>query len=195
MAADELTEAEAEYAYKPTATATVRTFGQLIGHVAGTQNHICAAVLGDQQPAEDAIEKRATTKAALVAALKASNAYCAKAYAIAASASIAKVNMFGEKSSKIGALALYAVHDGEHHGNMSRTCGCRGRSRRAASRPGSSLPIAAVTFHQKGRDSSCVAYVTLVATPCPDVQLRGALVADFRERFRAVHGAHRLVHH
>ena len=57
-AAEELT--EAEYAYKP--TATVRTFGQLIGHVAGTQKLICAAVLGDQQPAEDAIEKRATPK-------------------------------------------------------------------------------------------------------------------------------------
>src|SRR5687768_12482955 len=33
------------YAYKP--VATVRTFGQLIGHVAGAQYMICAAALGD----------------------------------------------------------------------------------------------------------------------------------------------------
>ena len=113
-AADELT--DAEYAYKP--VATVRTFGELIGHVAGTQNMICAAVLGDKQPAEDAIEKTAKTKDALVAALKASNVYCAKAYAITATASMAQVDIFGEKSSKISALALNAVHDGEHYGNI-----------------------------------------------------------------------------
>ena len=112
-AAEELT--DAEYAYKP--IATVRTFGELIGHVAGTQNLICAAVLGDKQPAEDAIEKSAKTKAALVAALKASTAYCAKAYAISAAAMTAQVDMFGDKSSKIAALTLNAVHDGEHYGN------------------------------------------------------------------------------
>jgi len=113
-AAEELT--DAEYAYKP--IASVRTFGELIGHVAGTQNLICAAVLGDKQPAEDAIEKSAKTKAALVAALKASNVYCAKAYAIGAAASMAQVDMFGDKSSKISALTLNAVHDGEHYGNI-----------------------------------------------------------------------------
>lgn len=113
-AAEELT--DAEYAYKP--TSTVRSFGELIGHVAGTQNMICAAVLGDKQPAEDAIEKSAKTKAALVAALKASNAYCAKAYAIPAASATTEVDMFGEKSSKISALALNAVHDGEHYGNI-----------------------------------------------------------------------------
>ena len=113
-AADELT--DAEYAYRP--VKGVRSFGELVGHVAGTQNLICAAVLGDQQPAEDAIEKSAKTKAALVAAMKASNAYCARAYAIDAAAMSATVEMFGEKSTKIGALALNAVHDGEHYGNI-----------------------------------------------------------------------------
>ncbi len=113
-AAEELT--EAEYAYRP--VKGVRSFGELVGHVAGTQNMICAAVLGDKQPAEDAIEKTAKTKAALVAAMKASNAYCAKAYAIDAAAMSAKVDLFGDKSTKIGALALNAVHDGEHYGNI-----------------------------------------------------------------------------
>src|SRR4051812_29911515 len=52
---------EADYAYKP--VATVRTFGQLIGHVAGSQNMFCAAALGEKQPAENDIEKNVTTKA------------------------------------------------------------------------------------------------------------------------------------
>jgi len=58
-AAEEMT--EANYAYTP--VATVRSFGELIGHVAGTQDLICAAVLGEKVPAEDAIEKTAKTKA------------------------------------------------------------------------------------------------------------------------------------
>ncbi|MBI3790461.1 MAG: DinB family protein [Gemmatimonadetes bacterium] len=113
-AAKELT--EAEYAYRP--VKGVRSFGELVGHVAGTQNMICAAVLGDKVPAEDAVEKGAKTKAALVAALEASNAYCAKAYAIAGAKLSEKVDMFGEKDTKVGALALNAVHTGEHYGNI-----------------------------------------------------------------------------
>lgn len=113
-AAEELT--EADYAYRP--VSTVRTFGELIGHVAGSQNMICAAALGDKQPAEDAVEKAAKTKAALVKALKESNAYCEKAYAIPASQAGMSVELFGAPSTRAGALALNAVHDGEHYGNI-----------------------------------------------------------------------------
>ncbi len=113
-AAEELS--EADYAYRP--VGTVRTFGELIGHVAGSQNLMCAAALGDKQPAEDAVEKAATSKAALVAALKASTAYCEKAYTISAASAGAPVEMFGDKSTKVGALVLNAVHDGEHYGNI-----------------------------------------------------------------------------
>ncbi len=113
-AANELT--EAEYAYRP--IAGVRTFGALVGHVAGTQNMLCAVVLGDKPAAEDAIEKGPQTKEALVAALTASTAYCAKAYAISGAAATTAVDVFGEKGTKVGALALNAVHDGEHYGNI-----------------------------------------------------------------------------
>ena len=113
-AAEEMT--EANYAYKP--VTTVRSFAELIGHVAGTQDLICAAVLGEKVPAEDAIEKTAKTKAALVAALKASTAHCMKAYNIPAASGTAMVEMFGSKSTKFGALTLNAVHDGEHYGNI-----------------------------------------------------------------------------
>jgi uncharacterized damage-inducible protein DinB len=113
-AATELT--EAEYAYRP--VATVRTFGELIGHVAGAQNMMCAAALGEPQPAEDAVESTAKTKAALVAALRASNAYCARAYAITAASAGIATELFGSPTTRAGALALNAVHDGEHYGNI-----------------------------------------------------------------------------
>ena len=113
-AATELT--ESEYAYRP--VATVRTFGELIGHIAGAQNLMCAAALGDPQPAEDAVERAAKTKAALVAALKASTEYCAKAYAIGAATGAMTAELFGQPSTRVGALALNAVHDGEHYGNI-----------------------------------------------------------------------------
>ncbi len=69
---------ESTYTYRP--TAAVRSFGQLIGHVAGAQYFFCAAALGEPARAEDEIERTRTTKADLVAALKASTGYCARAY-------------------------------------------------------------------------------------------------------------------
>jgi len=107
---------EADYAYKP--VATVRTVGQLIGHVAGSQYMMCAAALGEPAREEDAVEKTATTKAALVKALKESTDYCARAYAQTPAAVAAQVQLFGQSMPRANALALNAVHNGEHYGNL-----------------------------------------------------------------------------
>ncbi len=113
-AAEEVT--EANYSFKP--TPTVRSFGELIAHVAGSQHLICATALGEKAGAEDDVEKSAKTKAAIVKALKESTAHCAKAYAIAPAEFGKEIELFGGKNTKIGALALNAVHDGEHYGNV-----------------------------------------------------------------------------
>lgn len=107
---------EADYAYKP--VETVRSFGELVGHVAGAQNMICAAALGEPQKSEDDIEKSAKTKAALVAALKASNDYCVRAYGITDAASAGMTKLFGQDQSKMFVLSLNAAHTGEHYGNI-----------------------------------------------------------------------------
>ena len=106
---------EADYAYKP--VATVRSFGELVGHVAGAQNMFCAAALGETQKSEDDIEKSAKTKAALVAALKASNEYCGRAYAMTDAAAAGMTKLFGQDNSKMFTLSLNAAHVGEHYGN------------------------------------------------------------------------------
>jgi uncharacterized damage-inducible protein DinB len=107
---------ESDYAFRP--VATVRTFGQLIGHVAGSQNAFCAAAVGDPERAEDEVEKSMTTKAQLVAALRASSEYCRRAYAQTDAAAAQSITLFGEKQTRMWALALNATHDGEHYGNV-----------------------------------------------------------------------------
>jgi uncharacterized damage-inducible protein DinB len=107
---------ESMYSFRP--TPDVRTFGQLIGHIAGSQYQYCAIALGEKPPGEDAIEKTATTKAALVAALKQSNDYCARAYKITDAAGATSVDLYGEKRTKVFALLENATHDNEHYGNI-----------------------------------------------------------------------------
>ena len=104
------------YSFRP--TPDVRTFGEIIGHVAGAQYMFCAVVLGEKVPAEDAVEKTAKTKAALVDALKKSNDYCARAYATTDQANVAMVDLFGEQRTKLHALMQNASHDAEHYGNL-----------------------------------------------------------------------------
>jgi uncharacterized damage-inducible protein DinB len=107
---------ETMYSFKP--TPDVRSFGELIGHIAGSQRMFCALALGEKPPAEDAIEKSAKTKAALVQALKESNDYCARAYQQTDAATAGMVDIFGEQHSKLYALHENATHDSEHYGNI-----------------------------------------------------------------------------
>jgi uncharacterized damage-inducible protein DinB len=96
----------------------VRTFGELIGHIAGSQRMYCALALGETPPAEDAVEKSATTKAALVQALKESNDYCARAYQQTDAATTGMVDVFGQQRSKLFTLYGNVTHDSEHYGNI-----------------------------------------------------------------------------
>ncbi|MEO8227831.1 MAG: DinB family protein [Gemmatimonadota bacterium] len=105
-----------KFAYK--ATPEVRSFGQLVAHVAGSQYMFCAVALGEKERAEDDIEKTKTAKADIVAAMQASNEYCARAYAVNDAATTAPVSLFGMTMTRLGVLVRNATHDGEHYGNI-----------------------------------------------------------------------------
>ena len=107
---------EADYGFKP--TPEVRSFGELFGHVAGAQDMFCALALGEPAPAEDAVEKAATGKAALVAALRKSTENCNRAYRQADAALAGDVQVFGKTRTRRGVLAMNALHNGEHYGNI-----------------------------------------------------------------------------
>lgn len=62
-----------DYAFRP--TPEVRTFAQLVGHIADSNYLFCAVMKGDSRP-EQSIEKTKSTKAELQQALEDSFKYC-----------------------------------------------------------------------------------------------------------------------
>jgi uncharacterized damage-inducible protein DinB len=107
---------EENYDFK--ATPDVRSFGQLVGHVADASYMFCSAALGEQPPVRG-IEKSKTTKADLVQALKDGFAYCDKAYdGMTDLKAAAKVKFFGSERPALTVLDFNVVHDYEHYGNI-----------------------------------------------------------------------------
>src|SRR5687768_11380161 len=56
---------ESDYGFRP--VSTVRTFGQIVAHVAGANYVICSAAKGEKAPfEEETFEKSATTRAQII---------------------------------------------------------------------------------------------------------------------------------
>ena len=107
---------EENYSFKP--TDAVRSFGQVVGHVADAQYLFCSAVLGEKNPALK-IEQTKTSKADLIAALKDAFAYCDKAYdGMTDAAAIQTVKLFGGDMPKPIVLTVNDMHLSEHYGNL-----------------------------------------------------------------------------
>ncbi len=77
---------DANYGFQP--TPEVRTFGQIIGHLANDQYLFCSSALGEKNPEARDIEKTQTTKAG-----------------------------FGDRAP-LSMLILNVAHDDEHYGNI-----------------------------------------------------------------------------
>ena len=107
---------EENYGFQP--VDTVRTFGQIVGHVADSQYGFCSAVLGEKNPRPQ-IEKTKTSKADLIAALRDAFAYCNKASDKMTDASASEtVKFMGGERPKLGVLTINNTHSIEHYGNM-----------------------------------------------------------------------------
>jgi uncharacterized damage-inducible protein DinB len=107
---------EENYSFKP--TDAVRSYGQIIGHVADAQYLFCSIALGEKNPSPN-IEQTKTSKADLIAALKDSFSYCDKAYDGMTDVSATQmVQMFGGDTPKLGVLNVNNMHSIEHYGNL-----------------------------------------------------------------------------
>ena len=107
---------EENYSFKP--TPDVRTFGQLVGHVADAQYAMCSTATGDANPMKQ-IEKTKTSKADLVSALKDGVDFCNKAFAGMTDAQGSQmVKMMGYGLAKLTVLSVNTAHTDEHYGNM-----------------------------------------------------------------------------
>ncbi len=108
---------EENYSFKP--APDVRSFGQLVGHLADSQYFFCSMVAGETAPASG-IEKSKTSKAELVAALKEAVAYCSKTYATMTDAKGSEMmKMMNHDFAKLTVLSANTAHDYEHYGNMA----------------------------------------------------------------------------
>src|ERR1035438_3013090 len=107
---------EEEYAFKP--DPAVRSFGQILGHVADANYTFCSGALGEAAPASE-IEKTKTTKAELKVALHDAFTYCSRAYDALTDANANDlVKAFGQERNKLGVLWFNASHNLEHYGNL-----------------------------------------------------------------------------
>ena len=111
---------ETEYGFRP--TPQVRTFGQILAHIAGANYAFCSAAKGERRPhAEDEFEKTATTKAAIVKVLNESLAYCDAAYETltdAAAVQVVTLPFDGSQGIRVLPLMQNTTHLNEHYGNL-----------------------------------------------------------------------------
>ena len=91
-----------KYNYKP--VDTVRTFGQLIGHITDSLNYFCAHGAGNKVQWADPAEKGTTDKATLVPKLKEAVDKCNAVY--------------GSDSAQIEPLMENIAHANLHYGNL-----------------------------------------------------------------------------
>ncbi|MDB4969023.1 MAG: hypothetical protein JWN44_4712 [Myxococcales bacterium] len=106
----------ADYAYKP--TPEVRSFGQLIGHLADANYMFCSAAKHEKLAPKN-IEKTVTTRDALKKSLAEAFAYCDAVYAASTDATLKEAaELPFMKTSKFGALDINVAHDNEHYGNI-----------------------------------------------------------------------------
>lgn len=104
------------YAFKP--TPAVRSFGELLGHIADAQFAMCSAATGDKAP-RSGIEKSVTAKAELVKALAESTAYCDKQMAsMDDKKGVELVKFFGGQQPRAMVFSFNTAHDFEHYGNL-----------------------------------------------------------------------------
>jgi len=106
---------DAGYAFKP--ADSVRTFGQLIGHLANEHYMICSAAKGEANPHASVDYEKTTAKADLVKALKDANTYCDGAYAITDDAKLT-TPAANRRDTPFSGLLTNVTHDSEHYGNL-----------------------------------------------------------------------------
>lgn len=117
---------EEDYAYKP--TPEVRTFGQIIAHIADNNYSFCAVANGDSVPPVRNIEKTKTTKVEIERALTESDAYCAGVFASMTDERARSMVQFGSSRHPAMAVLMFkSYHNSLHYGNVITYMRLRGK--------------------------------------------------------------------
>jgi uncharacterized damage-inducible protein DinB len=97
---------EADYSFQ--ATKETRTFGAFVGHTINAAFNNCSRAKGEPNPNKEDLEK-VTSKAQLVAAAKAVQAYCDAVYAAQTDASLAEMVQAGQQQVPRAQLLIGVV--------------------------------------------------------------------------------------
>lgn len=106
---------EEDYGYQP--TPEVRTFGEIVDHVADAHFGYCTAIGGGERPSAAGAE--ATSKSQIVRRFRAAREYCLDAYRSADGAGLAEsIDVFGSQSTRVWTMIQNVTHDNLHYGNI-----------------------------------------------------------------------------
>jgi uncharacterized damage-inducible protein DinB len=112
------------YGMRPGAQTEVRTFGQLIGHLAEFNYRWCSDAKGEANPAQEKNFEKLTAKADLIKALDSALTYCDGAYGNLTDANAMDIVQGtrddGTKTPvlRISRLIINFAHNNEHYGNL-----------------------------------------------------------------------------
>jgi uncharacterized damage-inducible protein DinB len=105
---------ESKYSYRP--TKEVRSFAEIVTHIADISYYLCSNVKGEAPPAPLA-EKPSKTE--IITYLKGSFAYCDGAYSGFTDAHLNDpANFWGHRTNKMFMLTQLGNHDALHYGNL-----------------------------------------------------------------------------
>ncbi len=105
---------ESKYSYRP--TKDVRSFAEILNHVADISYILCSNAKGETNPDPDSAKG---SKAEIVARLKGGFDYCDSVYSGFPDAQLnAPADFFGAKTNKMFILTQVGNHDALHYGNL-----------------------------------------------------------------------------
>ncbi len=105
---------ESKYSYRP--TKDVRSFAEIVTHVADISYYLCANTKGENPPGSAAAKG---TKAEIMAYLKGAFAYCDDAFSGFTDAHLNDpADFWGHKTNKMFILTQVGNHDALHYGNL-----------------------------------------------------------------------------
>jgi len=105
---------ESKYSYRP--TKDVRSFAEILAHVAEISYALCSNAKGEPAPAATTAK---ASKAKIVAELKSAFEYCDGVYSGFSDAHLNDPgNFWGAKTNKMFILTQVANHDALHYGNL-----------------------------------------------------------------------------
>lgn len=112
------------YNMRPGPQTEVRTFGQILGHLANFNYMLCADAKEEKNPSEGTDFEKLTSKSDLVKAIHGAFAYCDSAYASLTDASaMQRVHATADNRGqpevlRVNRLIFNFAHNDEHYGNL-----------------------------------------------------------------------------